>query len=60
VDVAGTGALLEEIMSALGKYLQMFAKLRRAPNSVFTVATRNRAPHKPILILALLDLVARA
>jgi putative restriction endonuclease len=33
--------------------------LRRAPGSVWTSLTKSRAPHKPILLLAVLDLVAR-
>jgi putative restriction endonuclease len=47
------------MMTGLDKYLRLFANLRRAPNSVFTEATRKRAPHKPILLLTLMDLVAR-
>lgn len=46
-------------MKELEKYLRQFSNLRRAPNSVFTEATLKRAPHKPILLLALLDMVAR-
>jgi putative restriction endonuclease len=46
-------------MTAFGTYIQQFAHLRRAPNAVFAEATRKRAPHKPILLLAVLDLVAR-
>jgi putative restriction endonuclease len=33
--------------------------LNRAPGRVWTESTRNKAPHKPILLLAVLDLVAR-
>lgn len=43
----------------LESYLEHFVHLRRAPNAVFPESTRNRAPHKPILLLAVLDLVAR-
>lgn len=46
-------------MNGLEKYLKLFAGLRRATGPSWTVATKNRAPHKPILLLALLDLVAR-
>jgi putative restriction endonuclease len=46
-------------MEQLGKYIHQFAHLRRAPNPVFTEATKNRAPHKPLLLLAVIDLVAR-
>jgi putative restriction endonuclease len=47
------------MMTGLEKYLRQFANLRRATGAKWTVATKNRAPHKPILLLALLDLVAR-
>ena len=46
-------------MADLKTYIQQFAHLRRAPNAVFSAATMKRAPHKPILLLAVLDLVAR-
>lgn len=39
--------------------IQQFSKLRRAPGSVWTEATKRQAPHKPLLLLALLDLIAR-
>ncbi|MGK2905849.1 MAG: HNH endonuclease [Desulfuromonadales bacterium] len=37
----------------------MFASLNRAPGSLWTGATLIRAPHKPILLLAVIDLVSR-
>lgn len=43
----------------LDQYLQMFAQLKRAPGSIWTGATLQRAPHKPILLLAVIDLVSR-
>ena len=46
-------------MTTLETYIRQFTHLRRAPNVMFTSATGNRAPHKPILLLAVLDLVAR-
>jgi len=46
-------------MADLKTYIHQFAHLRRAPNAVFAAATLKRAPHKPILLLAVLDLVAR-
>jgi putative restriction endonuclease len=46
-------------MIELATYIKQFAHLRRAPNVVFTEATKKQAPHKPILLLAVLDLVAR-
>ncbi|MBE0502320.1 MAG: hypothetical protein IBX47_12870 [Desulfuromonadales bacterium] len=42
---------------ALDSYLQMFANLRRAPNNVFTELTKRRAPHKPLLLLSVIDLI---
>ncbi|MDD2466147.1 MAG: HNH endonuclease [Desulfobulbus sp.] len=46
-------------MSEIEKYIQQFAKLRRAPGQSWSEATRNRAPHKPLLLLALMDLIER-
>jgi putative restriction endonuclease len=43
----------------LEKYIRQFAGLRRAPGKVWTHATRNRAPHKPLLLMAVMDLIAR-
>lgn len=37
----------------------MFARLRRSPGATWTDATRRRAPHKPLLLLAVMDLIAR-
>lgn len=48
-------------MTALQKYIRHFASLRRATGQrgLWTDATRNRAPHKPLLLLGILDLAAR-
>lgn len=46
-------------MTGLGKYLRMFARLRRAPGASWSATTLNRAPHKPLLLMAVMDLVAR-
>ena len=46
-------------MTTLETYIRQFAGLRRAPNTVFTEVSKKRAPHKPILLLAVIDLVAR-
>jgi len=46
-------------MNSLEKYLRQFARLRRAPGSAWNEATYNRAPHKPLLLMAVIDLVAR-
>lgn len=46
-------------MTDLETSLKQFAHLNRAPGRMWGEATRNRAPHKPILLLAVLDLVHR-
>lgn len=46
-------------MIMLEKYLRQFARLRRAPGPAWTVVTKNCAPHKPLLLMAVMDLVAR-
>ena len=46
-------------MNNIALYLQQFASLKRAPGVVWGEATKKRAPHKPILLLAVLDLAAR-
>ena len=43
----------------LEKYLKMIAQLNRAPGPIWTDTTLKRAPHKPILLLAVIDLVSR-
>lgn len=43
----------------LENYLRQFARLRRAPGQVWSDATRKQAPHKPLLLMAVMDLVAR-
>lgn len=44
---------------SLDRYCQQFARLRRAPGRSFPATTRNRAPHKPLLLLAVMDMVGR-
>lgn len=46
-------------MKDYGVYIKQFASLSRAPGAVWTVATKRKAPHKPLLLLAMLDLVHR-
>jgi len=46
-------------MTELVYFINQFAGLNRAPGQVWGDSTRNRAPHKPFLLLAVLDLVAR-
>ena len=43
----------------LSTHLKPFASLNRAPGAVWTDATKRKAPHKPLLLLAVLDLVHR-
>ncbi len=47
-------------MSLIETYIRQFAHLKRATGrkGLWTEATKKRAPHKPILLLAVLDLVA--
>ncbi len=42
---------------SLESHSQMFARLRRAPNAVFPELSKGKAPHKPLLLLAVIDLV---
>lgn len=48
-------------MKSLETYIHQFAHLKRATGTrgLWSEATRNRAPHKPILLLAVLDMMAR-
>jgi putative restriction endonuclease len=46
-------------MTDLSTYIKHVASLNRAPGPVWTEATKCKAPHKPILLLAVLDLVHR-
>lgn len=40
-------------------YIKQFTTLNRAPGPVWTESTKRRAPHKPLLLLAVMDLVQR-
>ena len=46
-------------MITLSNYIRHLASLNRAPGVTWTEATKCKAPHKPILLLAVLDLVHR-
>ncbi len=46
-------------MPDLASYIRKFASLNRSPAATWTEATKRKAPHKPILLLAVLDLVHR-
>lgn len=46
-------------MNTLQHYCDLFANLKRAPGSIWGEATNGRAPHKPFLLLALMDLIRR-
>jgi len=43
----------------LDHYCTLFSRLTRAPGPMWDASTRSRAPHKPLLLLAVMDLVAR-
>ncbi len=43
----------------LAHYIKAFSTLRRAPGTSFPETTRNRAPHKPLLLLAVIDMIER-
>lgn len=43
----------------LEDYLKAFSRLKRAPGKIWEEGTRRRAPHKPVLLLAVIDLVSR-
>ena len=43
----------------LEHYCNQFTHLKRAPNSVFPELTKRKAPHKPLLLLAIMDMVKR-
>jgi putative restriction endonuclease len=46
-------------MRPLSEFITLFQKLRRAPNRSFPSATLQKAPHKPFLLLAIMDLIQR-
>jgi putative restriction endonuclease len=46
-------------MNNLTISVKFFSSLSRAPGPVWTEATKRKAPHKPLLLLAVLDLVHR-
>ncbi|KIH76869.1 putative restriction endonuclease [Geoalkalibacter ferrihydriticus] len=46
-------------MTTLETHIKHFTTLNRAPGAIWTDATKRKAPHKPILLLAVLDLVHR-
>ncbi len=43
----------------LDEYCRHFARLKRAPNRVFPESTLRKAPHKPLLLLAIMEMIAR-
>ncbi|SMF93286.1 putative restriction endonuclease [Methylomagnum ishizawai] len=46
-------------MKSLQEYCTQFSSLTRAPGNIWGEATHHRAPHKPFLLLAIMDLVRR-
>lgn len=59
MDLPGEGRLLDTVMTDLQTYCRMFARLNRAPGAAWNDETKRRAPHKPFLLLAVIDLIAR-
>ncbi|BCS54162.1 HNH endonuclease [Geobacter sp. SVR] len=49
----------DKIINIYQDFTKYFSSLSRAPGAVWTDATKRRAPHKPLLLLAVLDLVHR-
>jgi hypothetical protein len=47
-------------MTDLTTSIKQFTSLNLVPGAVWTEATKRKAPHKPILLLAVLDLVHRS
>lgn len=46
-------------MNDIATFIKYLASLNRAPGATWTEASKRRAPHKPILLLAVLDLIHR-
>ena len=46
-------------MTAIETYIKQFVKLNRSPGAVWSELTKRKAPHKPILLLAVIDLIHR-
>ena len=46
-------------MNDIVTFIKYLASLNRAPGATWTEASKRRAPHKPILLLAVLDLIHR-
>lgn len=46
-------------MTELETCIRQFATLKRSPGAVWSESTKRKAPHKPILLLAVMDLVHR-
>ena len=49
----------EVLGMTLDHYCALFSGLTRAPGRIWGEGTRKRAPHKPLLLLAVMDLIAR-
>jgi len=46
-------------MKTLEHYLKIFSKRKRSPHALWSDATKKKAPHKPILLLAVMDFISR-
>ena len=50
---------MDEDTTDLPGYCRMFAPLKHAPEATFGQATRHKASYKPLLLLSIIDLIAR-
>ena len=50
---------MKDPMTNITASIKEFASLIRAPGATWTDATKRKAPHKPLQLLAVLDLVNR-
>jgi putative restriction endonuclease len=46
-------------MTDLTLYIRSFSHLTRAPGRIWSAATKKKAPHKPLLLLAIVDLFSQ-
>ena len=58
-EVSLTDPPMDSLMTGLEKYIRQFSQLNRANGPMWSESTKRKAPHKPILLLAVLDLVQR-
>lgn len=59
MDYSRKSRLLDKEMSTLQHYSDLFGSLKRAPGQIWGEATNFKAPHKPFLLLAVMELIRR-